>query len=70
MHITINSIEIVSIGHCMDYSVPSDHSNYYLSSTTCNHTPLVMMIFIPYSGLILRGENFEVFADFSLSSKF
>ena len=24
---------------------------------------------LPYSGLILRGENFEVFMDFALSSK-
>ena len=25
---------------------------------------------VPYSGLILRGENFEVFVDFALSLKF
>ena len=28
------------------------------------------IIRVPYSGLILRDENFEVFVDFALSSKF
>ena len=25
---------------------------------------------LPYSGLILRGENFKIFVDFALSSKY
>ena len=38
----------------------------YVSEQVC----IVKVVLLPYSGLILKGENFKVFPDFALSSKF
>ena len=54
--------------HCM----PLMHSSLikWLVIVIARVVHLVDNDVVPYSGLISRGENFEVFGDFALSSKF
>ena len=41
-----------------------------LSQYIANSVSKMVPLYVLYSGLILRGEDFEVFVDFTLSSKF
>ena len=69
---TLSSIPIVSLDHELIIASPNLPNIVItlqaIGSKFCYE--LNVINYLPYSGLISRGENFMVFTDYALSSKF